>query len=61
MKSPSRSPLTAPARRTTILSTAKLPMLKVISVAPLMADAIRRIHGNESISDLFRDEGPAKA
>ncbi|MFO0848995.1 MAG: ribose-phosphate pyrophosphokinase [Gemmataceae bacterium] len=40
---------------------AKLPMLKVISVAPLMADAIRRIHGNESISDLFRDEGPPKA
>ena len=29
-------------------------------VAPLLADAIRRIHGNESISDLFRDEGPEK-
>lgn len=34
---------------------AKLPHLKVISVAPLLADAIRRIHGNESISDLFRE------
>ena len=34
---------------------AKLPNLKVISVAPLLADAIRRIHGNESISDLFRE------
>ena len=36
----------------------RLPNLKVISVAPLLADAIRRIHGNESISDLFRDDGP---
>ncbi|OWK36795.1 ribose-phosphate diphosphokinase [Fimbriiglobus ruber] len=36
----------------------KLPNLKQISVAPLMADAIRRIHGNESISDLFKDETP---
>jgi ribose-phosphate pyrophosphokinase len=34
----------------------KLPNLKTISVAPLLADAIRRIHGNESVSDLFRDE-----
>jgi ribose-phosphate pyrophosphokinase len=34
---------------------AKLPNLKVISVAPLLADAVRRIHGNESISDLFRE------
>ncbi len=34
---------------------AKLTNLKVISVAPLLADAIRRIHGNESISDLFRE------
>jgi ribose-phosphate pyrophosphokinase len=34
----------------------RLPNLKVISVAPLLADAIRRIHGNESISDLFREE-----
>ncbi len=34
---------------------AKLPNLKIISVAPLLADAIRRIHGNESISDLFRE------
>jgi ribose-phosphate pyrophosphokinase len=36
----------------------KLPNLKVISVGPLMADAIRRIHGNESISDLFREDAP---
>ncbi|MGL6095155.1 MAG: ribose-phosphate diphosphokinase [Fimbriiglobus sp.] len=35
----------------------KLPTLKVISVAPLLASAIHRIHGNESVSDLFRDEG----
>jgi ribose-phosphate pyrophosphokinase len=34
---------------------AKLPNLRVISVAPLLADAVRRIHGNESISDLFRE------
>jgi ribose-phosphate pyrophosphokinase len=34
----------------------RLPNIKVISVAPLLADAIRRIHGNESISDLFREE-----
>ena len=34
---------------------AKLPNLKVISVAPLLADAVRRIHGNESISDLFKE------
>ena len=26
---------------------------------PLLADAIRRIHGNESVSDLFRDEAAA--
>lgn len=37
--------------------TDKLPMLKVISVAPLLANAIHRIHGNESVSDLFADDG----
>jgi len=36
----------------------RLPNLKVISVAPLLADAIRRIHGNESISVLFTDDSP---
>jgi ribose-phosphate pyrophosphokinase len=34
----------------------KLPSLRVISVAPLLASAIHRIHGNESVSDLFRDD-----
>jgi ribose-phosphate pyrophosphokinase len=36
----------------------KLPNLKLISVAPLLANAIQRIHGNESVSRLFEDEGP---
>ena len=31
--------------------------LKVLSVAPLLAEAIRRIHNGESISTLFRDPG----
>jgi ribose-phosphate pyrophosphokinase len=35
----------------------RLPNVKIISVAPLLASAIHRIHGNESVSDLFRDEG----
>lgn len=35
---------------------AKLPNLTVISVARLLADAIRRIHGNESLSELFNDD-----
>ena len=34
----------------------KLPNVKVITVAPLLANAIRRIHEDQSISDLFRDE-----
>jgi ribose-phosphate pyrophosphokinase len=34
----------------------KLPNVKVISVAPLLANAIRRIHEDQSISDLFKDE-----
>jgi ribose-phosphate pyrophosphokinase len=35
----------------------RLANVKTISVAPLLANAIHRIHGNESVSDLFRDEG----
>ena len=37
----------------------QLPFIKVISVAGLIANAIGRIHGNESISELFKDEPPA--
>jgi ribose-phosphate pyrophosphokinase len=32
----------------------QLPSIKVLSVAPLLADAIKRIHGNESVSAMFR-------
>jgi ribose-phosphate pyrophosphokinase len=35
---------------------ARLPNLVVISVARLIADAIQRIHGNESLSELFADD-----
>jgi ribose-phosphate pyrophosphokinase len=34
----------------------QLPFIKVLSVALLIANAIHRIHGNESISELFKDE-----
>jgi ribose-phosphate pyrophosphokinase len=33
--------------------TKQLPNIKVLSVAPLLADAIKRIHLNESVSKLF--------
>ncbi len=36
--------------------SSKLPNLHVISVGRLLADAIHRIHGNESLSELFADE-----
>jgi ribose-phosphate pyrophosphokinase len=35
-----------------------LPCIKVVPVAMLIANAIHRIHGNQSISELFRDEPP---
>jgi ribose-phosphate pyrophosphokinase len=34
----------------------RLPNLHIVSVARLLADAIHRIHGNESLSVLFADE-----
>lgn len=34
--------------------------IKVISVAALLAEAIKRIHGNESVSDLF-SQAPVEA
>lgn len=37
----------------------QLPFIKVISVAALVANAIHRIHGNESISALFNDDPPS--
>jgi ribose-phosphate pyrophosphokinase len=36
----------------------QLPNMKVISVATLIANAVQRIHGNESISALFNDDLP---
>ena len=33
----------------------KLPKVTVISVAPLLADAIKRIHEDQSVSDIFKD------
>lgn len=32
-----------------------LPRLRVVSIAPLFAEAIRRIHSGESLGDLFHD------
>jgi ribose-phosphate pyrophosphokinase len=34
-----------------------LDKVEVISVAPILAEAIKRIHQDESISELFREEG----
>ncbi|MGF1529842.1 MAG: ribose-phosphate diphosphokinase [Puniceicoccaceae bacterium] len=34
-----------------------LPMLKVLSVAPLLGEAIQRIHGNSSVTSLFKVKG----
>jgi ribose-phosphate pyrophosphokinase len=31
----------------------RLPQMTVLSIAPLLAEAIRRIHGGESVSALF--------
>jgi ribose-phosphate pyrophosphokinase len=36
----------------------QLANIKIISVAALLANAVRRIHEDQSISDLFRDEPP---
>jgi len=36
----------------------KLPNLKIVSVASLLANAIRRIHEDQSISDLFKEDVP---
>jgi ribose-phosphate pyrophosphokinase len=38
----------------------QLANIKIISVAALLANAVRRIHEDQSISDLFRDESPAE-
>jgi ribose-phosphate pyrophosphokinase len=39
-----------------IPSAKRLPNMHVISIAPLLAEAIRRIHNGESISSMFEDE-----
>jgi ribose-phosphate pyrophosphokinase len=38
------------------VDTRGLP-ITVLSIAPLLADAIRRIHGNNSVTDLFPIKG----
>ncbi len=53
------SPITGLVVTDTIpLSTEQmLPNIKVLSVAPILGEAIKRIHHDESISEIFRDEG----
>jgi ribose-phosphate pyrophosphokinase len=36
-----------------LADAAKSPKIKVLSVAPLLGEAIKRIHRNESVSRLF--------
>jgi ribose-phosphate pyrophosphokinase len=35
---------------------AQLPNLKILSIAPMMGEAIRRIHQHKSISDIFKED-----
>ncbi len=35
----------------------RIPKITTISVAPILGEAIKRIHHDESISEIFRDEG----
>jgi ribose-phosphate pyrophosphokinase len=42
-----------PRLPTPLAEDKRLPNLHVLSVAPLLADAIKRIHANESVSALF--------
>lgn len=37
-------------------AAARIPKIEVLSVAPLLGEAIKRIHQDESISELFRGE-----
>jgi hypothetical protein len=39
----------------------RVPKLTVLSVAPALAEAMRRIHNGESVSDLFQPDWPTPA